>query len=222
MLIVIEGIDGSGKETQTNLLEHRLKQHGPVRTLNFPDYKSDTSALVKLYLAGRFGTDAMEVNPYTASSFYAVDRIGSYLMNWKQDYLAGTTILCDRYTTSNAIHQASKLSGESRDAYLSWLFQYEYQLLQLPEPDLVVFLDMPPAYGKKLTAKRNNKITGASQKDIHERDEAYLKACYETALYVAKQYGWKVIPCVNQGEIRPIEEIHDEIYMTVMKLYDRI
>lgn len=218
MLIVIEGIDGSGKQTQTKRLIQRLGKRGAVRHMTFPNYQSETSALVRMYLAGSFGDDPLSVNAYAASSFYAVDRMGSFLSDWKQDYLAGTTIVCDRYTTSNAVHQASKLTGVERDSFLDWLFEYEYHLLGLPQPDLVLFLDMPPQYGTQLMADRDNKITGEKEKDIHEKDAAYLQACYDTALYVAQKWGWTVIPCVERGGIRPVDDIAQEIEKMVMNL----
>ena len=212
MLIVIEGVDGSGKQTQTELLYRRLAELRPVRRLTFPNYESDTSALVKLYLNGSFGEKAGDVNPYAASSFYAVDRIGGYLSDWGTDYQNGTVILCDRYTTSNAIHQAGKLSGAARQAYLDWLFDYEYRLLGLPEPDLVLFLDVPPEVSRQLTEHRRNKMTGAAQKDLHEKDAGHLSASYRMALEVARQFHWKVIPCVRDGALRSIEDIHQEIF----------
>ena len=216
MLIVIEGVDGSGKQTQTQMLYERLLCGGTnVKKIQFPDYGSDTSALVKLYLGGAFGEKGGEVNPYVASSFYAVDRIGSYLMNWRNDYENGTLILADRYTTSNAVHQAGKLAKHERDAYLDWLFDYEYRLMSLPVPDMVIFLDMPVEYGRRLIAERENKITGQKEKDIHERDSAHMVTAYENAKCVAKKYGWQVISCVDGGEIRTVDSINDEIYKLI-------
>lgn len=216
MLVVIEGVDGSGKQTQTQLLHDRLKDNFKIRRLTFPDYNSDTSALVKMYLGGEFGNKPESVNAYASSSFYAVDRIGGYLKDWHEDYERGDFILCDRYTTSNAVHQAGKLSGEERDDYLDWLFDYEYRLLGLPKPDLVFFLDVPPEVSRELMKNRNNKITGESEKDIHESNADYITKSYENALYVAKKCGWNVIECVKNGKLRSIEDINDEIYNLVM------
>lgn len=213
MLIVIEGVDGSGKQTHTDKIYKRLMQEGKnVKEIHFPDYNSETSALVKMYLGGSFGEKAEDVSPYVASSFYAVDRIASYIMNWKNEYQSGQVILADRYTTSNAIHQACKLSDGEQGKYLDWLFDFEYNILGLPKPDLVIFLDMPPQYGLELIRKRDNKITGQQEKDIHEKDTAHLNNSYKTALFVAKRYGWNVIRCVDDGKIRPVDEINDEIY----------
>lgn len=216
MLVVIEGVDGSGKQTQTQLLHDRLKDNFKIRRLTFPDYNSDTSALVKMYLGGEFGNKPESVNAYASSSFYAVDRIGGFLKDWHEDYERGDFILCDRYTTSNAVHQAGKLSGKERDDYLDWLFDYEYRLLGLPKPDLVFFLDVPPEVSRELMKNRSNKITGESEKDIHESNADYITKSYENALYVAKKCGWNVIECVKNGKLRSIEDINDEIYNLVM------
>ena len=215
MLIVIEGIDGSGKQTQAEMLISRLEKDNKVRKIAFPDYDSDTSALVKMYLGGKFGENAFDVNAYTASSFYAVDRIGSYLSDWKKDMDSGKIIISDRYTTSNAIHQGSKLTGKEREGYLNWLFDFEYNLLGLPKPDFVFFLNMPPEYGRQLMKDRNNKITGESELDIHERDRDYLQKSYDNAIDVARRFDWTVIDCVKDGAIRTVEDINDEIYSTV-------
>ena len=213
MLIVIEGVDGSGKQTHTeNVYNLLLKDNIPTRKIHFPVYESDSSALVKMYLAGTFGEKADDVNAYASSSFYAVDRIASYLSDWKSDYESGKVVISDRYTTSNAIHQASKLEGDAQDKYLNWLFDYEYNLIGLPKPDAVIFLDMPPEYGAQLILNRNNKATGETSKDIHEKDENHILTSYNTAKKIADKFGWKIINCVKNGKIRTIDEITNEIY----------
>ncbi len=216
MLVVIEGVDGSGKQTQSQMLYDRLSEKFEIRRLTFPCYESDTSALVKMYLGGEFGTKPEDVNAYASSTFYAADRIGSYLKDWRKDYEGGKLVLCDRYTTSNAVHQAGKLCDEEKDKFLDWLFHYEYNLLGLPKPDYVFFLDVPPDVSKKLMENRNNKITGEQEKDIHEKNSDYLEKSYNNALYVAKKCGWNVIECVKNGKLRSIEDINDEIYNLVM------
>lgn len=217
MLIVIEGVDGSGKQTQSELLQKRLIESGKkVRKIAFPNYDGETSALVKMYLAGKFGENANDVNPYAASIFYAADRIGTFLSDWKKDYNEDTVILCDRYTTSNGVHQACKLQGKERDKYLDWLFDFEYNLLGLPKPDKVIFLNMHPDYSKQLTKDRANKITGQMEQDIHESDREYILSSYNSALYTANKCGWCVIDCVKDGKIRTIEDINDEIYEMVI------
>lgn len=218
MLVVIEGVDGSGKQTQSQMLYDRLSEKMEVKRLAFPNYESDTSTLVKMYLGGEFGTKPEDVNAYASSTFYAADRIGSFLKEWKDDYEAGKFILCDRYTTSNAVHQAGKLDGEEKDKYLQWLFDYEYNLLGLPKPDFVFFLDVPTEVSRKLMENRNNKITGEQEKDIHEKNAEYLENSYKNALYVAKKCGWNVIECVKDGKLRSIEDINDEIYNLVMNV----
>ncbi|OQB14589.1 MAG: Thymidylate kinase [Firmicutes bacterium ADurb.Bin193] len=219
MLIVIEGVDGSGKQTHTDKICTRLLKAGKkVKKIRFPDYESPSAALVKMYLAGRFGSRPEDVSAYVASSFYAVDRIASYLSDWKKDYESGKIILADRYTTSNAVHQACKLEDIERERYLSWLFDYEYNILKLPKPDLVIFLDMPPHIGLKLIGNRDNKITGEAEKDIHERDPKHLEASYNTALEVAREYGWSVVRCSSDNSVRSIDDISDEIYSLILGL----
>lgn len=212
-LVVIEGLDSSGKQTQTRLAAETLAEMGyPVKEVAFPDYQSESSTLVKMYLAGEFGDHADDVNPYAASSFYAVDRYASYKKNWEEFYQNGGVVFADRYTTSNMIHQASKIDNTRiKNLYLDWLYDYEYKLLKLPIPDVVIFLDMPPENSRELMESRPNKITGEMQKDIHEKDSDYLEKSYINALYVAKKYDWCKVFCVDGGQIRSIEDIHQEI-----------
>lgn len=212
MLIVLEGVDSSGKATQTALLAEFLAKKTEIRKVTFPDYESDSSALVKMYLSGAFGTEADAVSPYAASTFYAADRYASCKTGWGAFLEKGGTVICDRYTTSNMVHQAAKLkSPEEKDAFLSWLYDFEYNKLSLPVPDLIFFLDMPPRYAEKLMAERANKFTGESAKDIHERDHSHLQKAYDNAVYVAKKYNWQFISCIKDGVIRSIEDIHHEI-----------
>ncbi|NLB80374.1 MAG: thymidylate kinase [Clostridiaceae bacterium] len=213
MLIVLEGLDGSGKQTHTDKICKRLEGEGyKYNKLHFPDYDSDSSALVKMYLAGAFGGNPNDVNPYVASSFYAVDRIASYLSNRKWQLPDGHIVIADRYTTSNAVHQAGKLQGVERDKYLEWLFDFEYNLLGLPSPDLVLFLNMPPRYSASFISNRSNKSNGCNQKDIHENDAVYLECAYNNALYVAEKCGWCIIDCVHNGNVRKIDDINNDIY----------
>ncbi len=213
-LIVIEGLDGSGKSTQLELLSKRLD--GNFRFVKFPDYPSESSALVRMYLAGEFGSHPEDVNAYAASSFYAVDRYASFKRDWGADYLGGTDILCDRYTTSNAVHQASKLSGDERDRFLDWLCDFEFGKLGIPRPDAVIFLDMPVEVSQRLMTGRYSGDEG--RKDIHERDIAYLQHCREGALYAAKRLGWSVVKCTDGDRIRSREDISDEIFSIISKI----
>lgn len=206
-LITIEGTDCSGKSTQLELLSKRLEREGvDFKKVSFPAYKSDSSALVRMYLGGEFGENVSAVNPYAASSFFAVDRVASYLREWK-DYLDnGGNVLLDRYTTSNAIYQATKLSEGERGSFCDWLFDFEYNLLGLPSPSSVIFLDMPPSFAEKLMAGRNER------EDLHEKDKSYLKKCYDAAVSLSEKYGWERISCTEGDRIKTIDEIHEEIF----------
>lgn len=216
-LIVLEGTDGSGKATQTALLAERLRKAGrEVRQLSFPRYDQDSSMLVRMYLGGAFGTDPQSVNAYAASTFYAVDRYASYKQDWGAYYEDGGLVLTDRYTTSNAVHQASKLSGKERKTYLDWLFDFEYRLMGLPVPDLVIYLDVPTELSAALRRLREEK-TG-THADIHEADEAYLRRCRESGRQVADYAGWRRLDCAREGRMRPPEEIHEEIWRLVTPL----
>lgn len=212
-LIVIEGLDGSGKGTQAKLLTESLQAEGiRTRKVSFPDYESDSSALVKMYLAGNFGTRPGDVNAYAASSFYAVDRFASYKKDWKEDYDEGV-IVADRYTTSNAVHQCSKLENEDWDKFLEWLFDFEYEKMQIPAPDLVIYLKVDPEVSQKLMTSRYS--GDESKKDIHERDLSYLNRSREAAGYCSAKLNWKVVECCRGEEMRTIEDIQQEVYELV-------
>ena len=213
-LIVIEGTDGSGKSTQFRLLsEHLEKDQVAFRHLVFPRYKEESSALIRMYLGGAFGTSPSDVNAYAASAFYAVDRYASYKMDWGQWYEEGGLVLSDRYTTSNAVHQASKEPEEKQGEYLKWLYDFEYNKLGLPCPDLVLYLDVPTDFTERLMRKREQDTN--TKADIHEQDTAYLATCRKTGRMAADYYGWRVIECVRDGQMRSIEDIHNEIYQLV-------
>jgi len=213
-LIVIEGTDGSGKSTQFRLLSQRLEQKGvPFKHIVFPRYSEESSALIRMYLGGQFGGSPKDVNAYAASSFYAVDRFASYKMDWGQWYEDGGVVLSDRYTTSNAVHQASKEQGPAQQAFLQWLYDFEYDKLGLPKPDLVIYLDVPTDYTEMLL--RGREQATQTKADIHEKDMAYLATCRATGKAAADFYGWKVIQCVRDGQMRSIEDIHEEIFKAV-------
>jgi len=215
-LIVIEGLDGSGKNTQAQKLLELLESRGEkVMKVSFPNYDSDSSALIKMYLAGEFGKKADSVNPYAASSFYAVDRYASYKTFWGSFYEEGGIVIADRYTTSNAIHQCSKLPESKWNDFLEWLFEYEYRYLGIPEPDSVIYLRVDPDVSQELMRKRYG--NDENKKDIHERDVEYLKRSAKAAEYCAKQLGWDIISCTKDGEIRPIDDISAEIAKIVLK-----
>ena len=214
-LIVLEGLDGSGKATQAERLTAALSERGvPVRKLSFPDYASDSSALVRMYLRGDFGTDPEAVNAYTASLFFTVDRCAGMLRDWGEFYRQGGILIADRYTTSNAVHQCSKLPEECWDAYLDWLFRFEYELLDIPAPDAVVYLRLDPAISQALMAGRYH--GDEAKKDIHERDVAYQTAASSAAEYCAGMLGWDVVSCTENGAMRPVEDIAAEMLSRVL------
>ena len=216
-LIVFEGTDGTGKSTQYARACERLEaQNVRFEKIKFPQYDEPSSALIKMYLAGEFGSDPEKINPYAASTFYAVDRYAGFARGWKDFYDKGGLIVCDRYTTSNAVHQASKLPPEERTVFLNWLFELEYGKLGLPKPDLVLYLDMPTEITEKMM--RSREAATGTHADIHEQDEAYLKSCREAAREIVKDCGWTVIHCAKGDAPRTVEDIHNEVYKTVKSL----
>ena len=212
--IAIDGVDASGKQTHTELLEKYFKGMGiKVRRLSFPMYDCESSSLVKMYLGGQLGKNADDIDAYCASTFYAADRFATYKSDWHKDYEDDATlIIADRYVSSNMIHQASKIQDQAeKDKFLDWLYDFEYGLYKIPRPDITIFLDMPPEYGRKLMENRNNKITDSSTLDIHESDKDHLNKSYNNAKYVADKFSWSTVSCVKDGEIRSIEDIQAEV-----------
>ncbi len=217
IFIDLEGLDGSGKTTQTELICKRLEADGiDFKRIKLPDYDSDSSILVRKYLAGDFGKNAGDVNAYAASVLYAADRFASFTERWGNDYKEGKLIFADRYTPANALYQMTKLTKEEWDPYLEWLFDFEYEKIGIPEPDKVIFLDMPVEVSQRLMTSRYN--GDESKKDVHEANVSFLLACREAALYAAEKYGWSVIACAKDGEPLSIEEINDKIYTIVKEV----
>ena len=215
VLIVIEGLDGSGKATQAKLLAQHLASQGlPVREVTFPDYASDSSALIKMYLAGQFGSKPDDVNAYAASSFFAVDRYASYKTDWGRFYEEGGVVIADRYTTSNAVHQCSKLPPEQWEEFLHWLFDYEFHLLGLPAPDSVIYLQVDPAVSQRLMTARYH--GDESKKDVHEKDTEYLARSRRAAEYCAEHLGWTTVHCTHSDAMRSIEDIQAEVQGIVL------
>ena len=216
-LIVFEGMDGSGKATQNKRLYDFLTSCGyKVRRVSYPDYDEPSSAPLRMYLNGAFGDKPDSVNGYVASAFFAVDRIASYLSKWRNALDDGEIVLLDRYTTSNMVHQASKLPREQWDEFLDWLYDFEFRKLGLPVPDLTIYLRMPVDISEKLLSKRYG--NDESKKDIHERDVDYLRRCEASGMYSAKKVGWKVIECTQNDELRSIDEIAEDVLSEVSLL----
>lgn len=216
-LIVLEGTDGAGKTTQTRLMARRLEREGvPFREVDFPRYGSPFAAPVERYLQGDLGKRPGDVSAYAASTLYAVDRYASYKEDWGGDYEGGKLILANRYTTSNAVHQASKLPEGERKDFLDWLFDLEYRRLALPEPDLVIYLDLPAEISAQLLRRRQEATH--TKADIHEQDEAYLRACRESAQEIVRRLGWRRVDCSREGAARAPEDIHRELWELVRPL----
>ncbi|MCI8965549.1 MAG: deoxynucleoside kinase [Clostridia bacterium] len=218
-LFVIDGTDGSGKQTQFEKLKENLDIRGiKYKTVSFPNYDSPSSSLVKMYLSGEFGKDPKDVSAYVASTFYAADRYATYKKDFEEFYKAGGIILADRYTTANMVHQAGKISDENeREKFIKWLFDLEFNIYGIPKPDLVFFLNMPPKNSMELIKNRENKFTHNTEKDIHERDKNHLIDSYNAACSLVDKYGWTEIKCIENNKIREIESISDEIINYVLK-----
>lgn len=219
-IIVIEGLDGSGKQTQSEKLFNRLKEEGKnIIKIAYPRYENPSSSLVKMYLSGEFGKNATDVNAYIASTFYAVDRYASYKQDYEEFYKNGGIVLLDRYVTANMVHQSSKINDlEEKEKFLSWLCDFEYGLFGIPKPDKVFFLNIPPQVSQELIKERKNKFSNESQKDIHEQDEKYLQHSYDNACYLINKYSWDEINCTRDGKLRTIDDIHEEIYTKVLEV----
>lgn len=216
-LVVIEGLDGSGKSTQFEIIDSIFAQNNiPHKSISFPDYNNPSSSLVKMYLGGEFSQNAEDINAYAASSFYAVDRYASFKLFWEDAYNNGDIILASRYVTSNAIYQMVKCKKNEWDSYLDWLYEYEYEKLGLPKPDLVIFLDMPVEVSQRLMTSRYD--GDESKKDIHEVNVEFLKNCREAALYTANRQNWKIINCSDGKAPLSVNTITDKIMEEIKKL----
>ena len=214
-VIVIEGTDGCGKQTQSRALCERLKQEGyKVKMQSFPNYDSPSAATVKMYLGGEFGGD-MSMSPYQASVLYAVDRLCTYLKDLKEFYEDGGIIVMDRYVQSNMLHQAGKIRNrEEVDKFLDWLDRLEFGDLELPRADKVIFLDVPIEVSRKLMEERGIHKTN-TVRDVHEENSEHLIHAYESGKYCSEKFGWDVIPCSSNGMMKSIEEISSDIWNVV-------
>ena len=215
-LIVLEGIDGSGKSAQYRRLCARMeKDKIAYNHIVFPRYEKDSSALIRMYLGGQFGANPADVNAYAASTFYAVDRFASYREDWGRIYENGGLILSDRYTTSNAVHQGSKLPDEELPDFFNWLSDLEYRKMGLPEPDLVIYLDVDLETSLRRMRRREQK--NHTQADIHEKDNSYLARCLHTADLACEHYGWRRIPFMKDDQEREADEKNAEIYALILE-----
>ena len=213
-LIVFEGIDGSGKSAHYRRVCQRLEAEGiAYNHIVFPRYDKESSSLIRMYLGGEFGSKPSDVNAYAASTFYAVDRYASYRKVWGKYYQEGGLMLSNRYTTSNAVHQASKEPEEHREEFFRWLYDFEYRHMELPKPDIVLYLDVPTELTGEMLRKRE--VQTNTLADIHEQNMDYLRLCRNTGLQAARFYGWTIIDCARDGKMRTIDDIHNEIFHLV-------
>ena len=221
-IIVIEGLDGCGKQTQSEKLYDKLLKEGlKVKKIAYPRYENPSSSLVKMYLSGEFGKNANDVSAYIASTFYAVDRYASYKQDYEEFYKNGGIVLLDRYVTASMVHQSSKIDNlEEKEAFLKWLFDLEYGMYGIPKPDKVFFLNIPPVVSQKLMKDRDNKFSHEKQKDIHENDMNHLQHAYDNARYLIDKYGWDEINCTVDDNLRTIDDIHEEIYKKILDVLD--
>lgn len=213
-LIVLEGIDGSGKSAQYRRLCKRMENDGlDYNKIVFPRYEKDSSMLIRMYLGGEFGPHPNDVNAYTASTFYAVDRFASYRQDWGAKYNAGGLFISDRYTTSNVVHQGSKLDACEQPDFFKWLADLEYVKMGLPRPDMVIYLDVDiPTALKRMEHRQSETDTKA---DIHEKDIDYLQHCLNTADKAADYFGWLKIPFMIGGKERDVDEKNADIYRLI-------
>lgn len=204
--IVIEGLDGCGKSTQFDLLKKKIDAH----YITFPYYNTESGKIVQNYLSGMYNDDSQLISAYSASAIYAVDRFTSYKTDWGKFYNDDKMLISARYVSSNAVYQLAKLDRPLWDDFLNWLFDFEYNKLGLPKPDLTVFLDMPIEVSQRLLSKRYG--GDESQKDIHERNVEFLKRCRESAMYVGARENWRFVSCIDKKQnVRSVESINEEI-----------
>ena len=214
-LIAFEGIDGSGKSTHARLAREKLADLGvDFRSVTFPRYDNPSATLIKMYLGGEFGSNPGDVNPYASSCFYAVDRYASFKQDWMDYYNNGGIMIADRYTTSNAIHQGAKFPPEKRNEFFRWLTNFEFDLMELPKPDAVIYMDTPLELAKSRIISR----AAGAQTDIHERDFSYLALCHECGSMAADEYGWIRIKAEKDGRERSVDEVNDEIFGIIKEI----
>ena len=213
VLVSIDGLDGSGKGTQSDLLASRLKAMGKkVKVISFPMYGEPSCFAVEMYLGGKLGGKPEDTNAYAASTFFAVDRYLSYRSDWGKHLDDYDYVIFNRYVSANAVHQLSKLPREEWEDFLTWLWDYEFEKLGLPKSDLTLYLIVPPEISLSLVDSRGEK------KDIHEMDKEYMQKCYEAGKYAACRLGFEQIDCTSDGKMRSRESIADEIYKKIWRM----
>ena len=215
--IVIEGIDGAGKETQTRLLKEYLKSIGKnVITQSFPNYGTDGCKPVQMYLDGKLSKTADEINAYQSSVLFAVDRFCTMTQLIKE-INKDSVVVFDRYVSSNMLHQGGKIhNDEDLEKYLKWLENFEFNIMKIPKPDKIFFLSVPPEISMELIKQRQG-LKSQTEKDIQESDENHLKNAYNTGIKISKMFGWEIIDCVDKEKkaMRTKEDISKEIQQKV-------
>lgn len=216
-IIVLEGLDASGKGTQTELLAQKLISEGKsLHRFDFPRYEHDSSVAVRMYLDGKLGTRPEDTNAYAASTFFGIDRYISFKTEWRDFYEKGDIILLDRYTSANALHQLSKMDKSKWEGFLDWLYDFEFGKLGIPKPAITLFLDMHPDVAIKLLEKRS--ADTGRKKDIHELDHSHLYKSYEAAQFACERLGWERIVCFENGAPKSREEIFEKIYEKIIPI----
>lgn len=219
-LIVIDGIDGSGKATQVDLLLERLNKEGyQSLKVDFPKHGEKSAGLVDNYLNGKYGT-ANEVNPFVASFFYALDRFDSK-KEMEEWLTSGKNIVSNRYVTANMGHQGSKFAtAEKRQVYFQWLDNYEYNVFGIPRPDLNIILHVPAALAQELIGNKQQRLyANGKTHDMHEADIEHLRRAEETYLEMCRLFpNYELVECVRNGEMMSVEEIHELVWEKAQKL----
>ncbi len=217
--IVIDGTDGSGKATQTNLLVEELKLSGyEVEMTDFPQYGTKSAGLIEEYLNGKYG----QVGPEAASIFYAIDRFDASfkIREW---LTAGKIVISNRYVTANAGHQGGKIADDmERLKYFKWLDNLEYNIFNIPKPDLNIILHMPAEMAQALVDKKSagqREYANGKKRDLHEADINHLKNAEKVYLQIAQLFpNTKLVECVKAGELMPPEEVHNKVWELVRRI----
>lgn len=220
LFIMIEGTDGSGKGTQTELLVNHLRaENRPVEVISFPRYGERSAAMVEDYLNGKFGT-AEEVGPYRASIFYAIDRYAAapQIKQWLDE---GKIVIANRYVGSNMAHQGGKIEnlGERKN-FFAWIFELEYTTFAIPQPEVNIILHVSAEISQQLVDKKTStgrEYLNGKKRDIHEDDINHLRAAETSYLEIAQHFpNYTVIECVENEQILPITTIEEKIWQVLL------